>query len=110
MNKNEILLKAQKENKGKDIADLDVQRKGAYFAYFTGLFLIIIWDVVEGFTFHHINYGGNMVLFAMAATAFSVKYLQLRKTHELIFSLIYGLGTIAFLVLWILQLNGVMPR
>ena len=110
MNKDEILLKAQEENKGKDIADLEAQRKGAYLAYFVGLFLIIIWDMVEGFIFHYINYGGNMALFAMAATAFLVKYFQLRKKHELIVGLIYGLGAIVFLVLWVLQLTGVMPR
>ena len=110
MEKEEILAKAQVENKGKDIADLDAQRKGAYIAYFVGLFLIIIWDIVEGFRFHHINYGGNMALFGMAFTAFVVKYIKLRKKHELIVAIVYGLGTIAFLVLWILQLIGVIPR
>ena len=28
MEKNEILMKAQKENKGQDIADLEAQKKG----------------------------------------------------------------------------------
>lgn len=110
MEKEEILKQAQQENKGKDIADLDAQRKGAYIAFFVGLFLIIIWDIVEGFMYHHINYGGNMALFAMAFTAFLVKYIKLRKRHELIVCIIYGLGAIAFLTLWILQLVGVMPR
>lgn len=110
MEKEQILMKAQEENKGKDIADLDAQRKGAYIAYFVGLFLIIVWDIVEGIRFHRINYGGNMALFAMASTAFAVKYVKLRKRHELIISLLYGLGATTFLVLWILQLIGVMPR
>lgn len=110
MKKEEILMKAQEENKGKDVADLDAQRKGAYLAYFVGLFLIIIWDVVEGIRFHQINYGGNMVLFAMASTAFLVKYIHLRKRHELFVSLAYGLGAVAFFVLWILQLIGVLSR
>ncbi len=110
MEKDEILLQAQKENKGKDVADLDAQRKGAYIAYFVGLFLIIAWDIVEGFVFHHINYGGNVAIFAMAFTAFLVKYLQLRKRHELIVAIAYGLVTVAFLIMWILQLVGVMPR
>ncbi len=110
MNKEEILAQAQQQGKGKDIADLDAQRKGAYIAYFVGLFIIIIWDIVEGFKFHHINYGGNMALFAMAFTAFLVKFVLLRKKHEIIPMTIYGICTIAFLVLWILQLVGVMPR
>ncbi len=110
MEKEEILMQAQQQNKGKDIADLDAQRKGAYLAFFVGLFTIIVWDVVEGLVFHHINYGGNMALFAMAFTAFMVKFAKLRKRHELIVGIVYGLGAIAFLVLWILQLVGVMPR
>jgi uncharacterized protein YybS (DUF2232 family) len=110
MTKEEILKQARVENKEKDVADLDAQRRGAYIAYFVGLFTIIVWDIVEGFIFHHINYGGNMALFAMAATAFLIKYVRLRKTHELVVGLVYSLGTIAFLVMWILQLVGVMPR
>ena len=49
-------------------------------------------------------------LFAMAFTAFLVKYVSLRKRHELIVAIIYGLAAVAFLVLWILQLAGVMAR
>ena len=110
MERNEILAKAQEENKGKDVADLDAQKRGAYIAYFVGLFLIIIWDVVEGILFHHINFGGNMALFAMAFTAFLIKYISLKKKHELFVAIAYGLGTAAFTVLWILQLTGVMAR
>jgi hypothetical protein len=51
-----------------------------------------------------------MALFAMAATAFLIKYVRLRKIHELVVGLVYSLGTIAFLVMWVLQLVGVMPR
>ena len=110
MERNEILEKAQKENNGKDIADLEAQRKGAYIAYFVGLFLIIIWDVVEGILFHRVNFGGNLALAAMAFTAFLVKYLNLRKKHELFVAIVYGLLTVAFAVMWVLQLTGVMAR
>ena len=110
MERNEILEKAQKENNGKDIADLEAQRKGAYIAYFVGFFLIIIWDVVEGIFFHRVNFGGNLALAAMAFTAFLVKYLNLRKKHELFVTIVYGLLTVAFAVMWVLQLTGVMAR
>lgn len=110
MEKEEILAKAQGENKGKDVADMEAQRKGAYAAYFVGLFLIIIWDLVEGILFRYINYGGNMALFAMAFTAFLTKFVNTKKKHELVVAFVYGAGTIAFLTLWILQLVGVMPR
>ena len=108
MNKEEILAKAQTEGKGTDVADLDAQRKGAYLAYIVGIIIILIWDIVEGIRYNHINFGGNMVLFAMPFIAFMVKYIILRKKHELIVSLLYGIGFITCLVLWILQLIEVI--
>ena len=108
MTKEEILLKAQEENKGKDMADLEAQRKGAYAAYFVGILLIVIVDVVEGFVFNRISYGGNMAVFMMAFTAFIVKFRVRKKKHELFVALVYGAIGIMWLVLWILQLCGVV--
>ena len=110
MEKEEILAKAQGENKGKDVADIEAQRRGAYSAYFVGLCLICIWDLVDVIIFNRINCGGNMVLFAMGFTAFLTKYLKQGKKHELAVAIFYGFCMVAFLVLWILQLVGVMPR
>ncbi len=108
MEKDEILKKAQKENKGRDVADLEAQRKGAYIAYFVGTFIIIVWDVVEGILYNRINYGGNFALFMMVFSVFVTKYVMMRKKHELIISILYGLGGLAFFALWIVQLCGVI--
>ena len=72
------------------------------------MFLIIIWDIVEGFVYKHINYGGNMALFLMAFTAFLVKFIVRRKKHELIVAILYGIGGLTFLALWIVQLCGMI--
>ena len=108
MNKEDILKMAQEENKGKDVADLEAQKKGAYRAYFVGVILIILVCFVEGFVLHHSNYGGTMAVFAMGFTAFLIKYLTLRKKHELFVALIYGAMTLLWLILWILHLCGVI--
>lgn len=108
MERDEILSAAQKDNKGKDVADLDAQKKGTYAAYFVGFALIIVWDIVEGIALHRINYGGNMAIFGMAFTAFIVKFVCLKKKHELFVALAYGVGFLTFLVLWIMQLAGVI--
>lgn len=49
-----------------------------------------------------------MAVFAMGFTAFLIKYLMLRKKHELFVALIYGVLTLLWLILWILQLCGVI--
>ncbi len=107
MEKNEILKMAQEDNKGMDIADLEAQKKGAYIGYFIGIIGIILVDVINGFVFKTINHGPNMVIALMCFTAFIIKYIKLKKTHELIVSIIYALLAIMFLVFWILQLTKV---
>ena len=108
MNKDEILLKAQNENKGKDFAEKEVQRDGAWIAYTVGVILIIVVDTVNGFVLHNVNRGADFALFSMAFVIFLVKYIKLRKKHELIPLFIWGILSISMLVLWILQLCGVM--
>ena len=108
MKKEEILAKAQSENNGKDVADLDAQKKGAYYAYLVGVCLIAFVDIVEGFVFHRISYGCNMAMFAMVCVAFVIKYRTLRKKHELIPTVAYAVGTAVWAVLWVLQLCGVI--
>lgn len=108
MNREDILKQAQAENNGKDVADLDAQKQGAYVAYLVGVCLIVAVDIIEGIVLHRISYGCNMAMFAMAFTAFFIKYRALGKTHELVVALIYGAGTVVWGVLWILQLCGVI--
>lgn len=108
MNREDILKKAQKENNGKDVADLDAQRRGAYFAYIVGVCLIILVDIVEGIVLHRISYGCNAAMFAMAFIAFLTKYRILHKRHELVVTILYGLCTAVWTVMWVLQLCGVL--
>jgi hypothetical protein len=108
MNREDILKQAQAENNGKDVADLDAQKKGAYFAYLIGICLIIAVDVIEGIVLHRISCGCNLAMFVMAFTAFFTKYRVLSKKHELFVAAAYGIGAVVWAVLWILQLCGVM--
>ena len=108
MNKEELLEKARQENKGKDVADLEAQRKGAYLAYLIGMFLIFAINIVEWLVLKRLNYGGNLVIFIMATVAFSIKYRTLKKKHELFVAIVYGFGAVFWLVMWVLQLCGVI--
>lgn len=108
MNREEILKKAQAENNGRDVADIDAVHKSAYVAYIVGILLIVLVDVVEGFVFQRISYGANMAIFAMACTAFITKYRLLKKRHELFVAICWGALAVMWLVLWILQLCGVL--
>lgn len=108
MEKEEILKKAQKENKGVDLADLAAQKDGCYVAYIIGVLLLIAVDTINGFVLHNVNRGADFVLFAMAFAVFLTKYIKLRKKHELVMTLFWGTLSICMLVVWILQLAKVI--
>ena len=108
MNREDILAKAQSEGKGKDMADIEAQKSGTRAAYFVGVLLVIAVDLVNGFVLHNVNRGIDFVLFSMAFVAFLVKYIKLRKRHELIVAICWGILALSMLVVWILQLCGVV--
>ena len=106
MNKDDILRQAQTENRGMDVADIDAQRKGAYFAYLVGICLIIFVDIIEKLVLNRISYGCNMAMFVMMFIAFLTKYRILGKKHELFVTVIYGAAALIWAILWIMQLCG----
>ena len=107
MNKEEILKKAQEDNKGFDLADLNAQQKGAYISYFVGIIGIIIVNIIDGIVLGRINYGADFVMCLMIGLAFLYKFIKLKKKHELFVTLCYFALSIMFLVFWILQLARV---
>ena len=108
MEREEILNKAKQENKGKDLADKAAAKDGSFIAYIVGVCLLILVDTVNGFVLGYVNRGADFALFSMACAAFAVKYAKLRKKHELIVAIWWGVLAVASLVVWVLQLAKVM--
>ncbi|MBO4219301.1 MAG: hypothetical protein J5933_00025 [Clostridia bacterium] len=108
MNREEILARAQSEGRQKDLPDIEAQRNGAWSAYIIGVVLLIIVDTVNGIVLHYVNRGADFALFSMAFVLFLTKYLRLRKKHELVITVIWGVLALSMLAVWILQLTGVI--
>ena len=108
MNKEEILAKAQQENKGKDFADIEAQKLGGLVAYIVIVAAVIIVDILNGIILHNVNRGYDFALFTMSFAMFLVKYIRLRKKHELIMTVFWALLSVSMLVVWILQLAKVI--
>ncbi len=108
MNKDQILSMAQNEGREKDLPDLEAQKSGAWIAYIIGVVLLIVVDTVNGFVLHYVNRGADFVLFSMACAVFVTKYIRLRKRHELVVAIIWGVLAASMLIVWIMQLTGVM--
>lgn len=108
MNKEDILARAQQEGKEQDLPDREAQRNGAWAAYIVGVVLLILVDTVNGIVLHYVNRGADFALFSMAFVMFLIKYLRLRRRHELIVTIIWGVLALAMLAVWVLQLTGVL--
>ena len=108
MNKEEILSKARREGKERDLPEQEARRNGAWLAYIVGVILLIVVDTVNGCVLHDVNRGADFALFSMPFVIFLVKYLRLRKRHELFIAIIWGALALSMLVMWILQLSGVI--
>ena len=108
MNREEILAKAQSEGREQDLPDREAQRSGAWVAYILGVVLLILVNTVNGFVLHNLNRGADFALFSMAFVMFLTKYLRLRKKHELVMTIFWGALALSMLVVWVLQLTGVL--
>ena len=70
--------------------------------------LVILTDIINGVILHYVNRAADFALFSVAFIVFLVKYIKLRKKHELIVAMIYCVLSLSMLAVWILQLIKVI--
>ncbi len=104
MNKEEILAKSKLENRGQDIVNLEVSKNSMQIGWVVVVLLLSAAMVVNAVTLSRASYEISFAILAGSAVLFGYKYGKLRKRHELVFSILYGLGALASLIAWILQL------
>ena len=105
MNKEEILAKSKLENRGMDMVNLEVSRNSMQVGWVVVILLLSAVMVVTAITKEIMSVDICFAILAGSAAVFGYKYLKLRKKHELIFTILYGLGALACLVGWIIQLT-----
>ncbi|MDE6149077.1 MAG: hypothetical protein K2F81_03150 [Ruminococcus sp.] len=108
MTKEEILEKSRKENKNKDICEIEAINQSSATAIRIGLLLCCLISTIEVVFTDTIHCGTWTVFFGMTGTLFLIKYIKLRKKHELVLSIFYILLGTGFLVTYILNLLGVI--
>lgn len=106
MTKDEILQKSRRENGGKDIEDLDVQKTAATAAYFGSLGLCIGVSLLSWVFTRRVSVQCWIVFFGMLCIAFFVKFGKLRKRHELFVALGYLVVLLLLVGVFVLELTG----
>ncbi len=107
MTREEILEKSQNENKGKDIAEMEIIKNALMIGWAVTVCLVGVVLIFNGIVLGYENMGALFAVMSGLYVVFLIKYLKLRKKHELFITIAYGIAAVAFLVSWIMTLAGV---
>lgn len=91
MNRNEILEKSRKENRNKDIYELEIIKQAGSISSLTAALLCAILFIAEILLGRGINYGLWSIFLAAEAATFTYKAVKLKKKHEILVAVLYCL-------------------
>ncbi len=103
MKKEEILEASRKENKNKDLADLEVSRQAASLGGRVGATVCCIISLLSSTVARMMLYSPWIIYFSIMGTNWLVRGIKLKKKSEVIFAAM-------FLVLAVLALVGFITR
>lgn len=104
MDKDEILEKSRIENQNKDVADIETSKSGIRAGWIVTVCLAALVAVLDGVFFGRPAYEILFATMAGLAVVFFCKYAKLKKLHELIVAICYSIGSIGFLIGWIMRI------
>ena len=106
MNKDEILEKSRQENRGMDERERDALARAGRVASAVGGLVCALILVLEVILIGQVSYSIWAIYLSITGTTLLVKFLRLRRKHELVFGLLELALAAAFLALHILRLVG----
>lgn len=89
MDKEEILKKSRAENKNMDVYEQEILKQGSTSAIAVMLVLAAIFFAVQIFVGGGTNWGLWALVFSASMTTFWVKYIKLRRKHELVMAIFH---------------------
>lgn len=108
MNKEDILEKSRRENKNRDVAELEVISQASTVAGRVGMLVCCAIAILEVIFTGKPGLGTWAIYFSILATLMLVKYIKLRRRHELWITILYIFCFAAFLTAYVLQLAGII--
>lgn len=87
MNREEILEKSRAENKNKDIYEQEILKQASTSAVIVMMVLATIFFAAQIFVGGGTNWGIWALVFSANMTTFWVKYIKLRRKHELVMAI-----------------------
>ena len=106
MNREEILEKSRRENKGTDEMELIVLNSAGKLAAQIGMLICCVVAVLQVSFTDSMSYESWMIYFSILGTLFTVKYVKLHKKHELLLAILFSALFVFFTVLFVHRLVG----
>ncbi len=106
MYKEEILERSRKEHKNQDLAEMEFLKQASKIAYIVGCIACVIICTLQWVFQKTINWGCWVTNFSILGTVFLVKFVKLRKKHELLMTILYYAICLFFLIGFIMSLRG----
>ena len=107
MNKDEILAASRKENKSKDLAELEVSYRAGNIAARVGATVCCLVSVIYVWATNTMLFSPWIIYFSILGTQYLVKFLKLKKKSDLTITVLFFAMCIFFLVLFVLRIAEV---
>ncbi len=106
MDREEILAKSREENKDRDFVEAEALGKANTIALSVGILMCGLLSVLHAIFADTPDCGIWTVYFSVLATTMIVKFVKLRRRHELVIGLLYLGFCVFFFVLYLQDLLG----
>lgn len=106
MNREEILQASRKENKSKDLAELEVSYRAGNIAWRVGAMVCCLISVISFWITDTMLYSPWIIYFSILGTNSLVKYLKIKRKSDLVLTILFLSMCILGLVFFILRLTG----
>ena len=104
MNRDEILERSRRENKNRDEMEKDAMAQAGQKACAVGGMLCAVIIILEAFFAKQVNMSTWAVYLSMTGTMLMVKYIHLKKKHELAFGLMQLALAAVFFIMYVIRL------
>ena len=107
MDKDEILARSRKENRDRDFVEAEVLAKANSIALNVGIMVCGVLSILHVIFRDTVDFSAWTVYFSALATTMIVKFVKLRRRHELILGLFYAACGVLFFVFYLRDVLGV---
>ena len=104
MDKEKILESSRKENKNRDLVELEVAARAGHSAGRVGAAVCVLLSLVVRLLTDSYLLSPWIIYFSIITTHSLVKYARLRRKTDLVLSLVYLAMCLSFLVFFVLRL------